>query len=193
MGRMVSQGVGRFSQHYPKMAIIVTAQAGGKENAMAVAWHTSISYRPPIYGISVSPKRFTYQLIAASREFGVNFLPFEAAGLIAAVGGSRGEDIDKFDRFGIDRVKSVETAVPLLDAAYAAYECRLIDDQGYGDHRWLAGEIVAVHMLEEVFTDEELLDWDKVSPVLYLANDVYATVAKDTAKLLDRKVYGVST
>ena len=79
MAKVITEGVGAFSHHYPRVATIVTAQAGGKENAMAVAWHTSISLNPPLYGISVAPGRFTYQLIVDSKEFGVNFLPFEAA------------------------------------------------------------------------------------------------------------------
>jgi len=188
--RVISEDVGRFSQHYPKLATIVTAQAKGKENAMVVVWHTSISFKPPLYGISVSPKRFTYQLIVDSKEFGVNFLPFEAAELIASVGGSSGQNIDKFQRFNIAKAKSVKTAVPILEAAYAAYECKLVDDRGYGDHRWLVGEIVAVHMMTEAFAPEEILDLNKVSPVLYLGNELYLTSAEDKIRRLDRQVYG---
>ncbi len=190
MTRVNSEDVGGFSQHYPKLAIIVTAQAGGKRNGMAVAWHTSVSFKPPLYGISISPKRFTYQLIVQSREFGVNFIPFEQAELIAAIGGSRGQDVDKFERFNVAGVEPIKTAVPILETAYAAYECKLVDDQGCGDHRWLVGEIVAVHMKDEVFTAEGMLDLNEVSPALYLGNEVYITAARDTARVLDRQVYG---
>ena len=190
MAKVISENVGRFSQHYPKLATIVTAQAKGKENAMAAAWHTSISVKPPLYGVSISPKRFTYQLITESKEFGVNFLPFEMAELIASVGGSKGEEIDKFHRFNIAKDKPVKTKVPILKDAYAAYECQLVDDRGYGDHRLLVGEIVAVHWLKEAFASPETLDLDKVSPILYLGNERYLTTAKDTVKYLDRKVYG---
>jgi len=190
MDKIISEGVGAFAQHFPAVATIVTAQAKGKENAMAVAWHAPVSLKPPLYGVSISPKRFTYQLIVDSKEFGINFLPFEAAELVASVGGSKGSEIDKFQRFNIAKNKPVRTAVPILEAAYAAYECRLVDDRGYGDHRWLVGEIVAVHWLKEVFTPDEVIDWDKVSPILYLGNELYITTSKDTVKSLDRKVYG---
>ena len=190
MDKIISEGVGAFAQHYPAVATIVTAQAEGKENAMAVAWHAPVSVKPPLYGVSISPKRFTYQLITDSKEFGINFLPFEAAELIASVGGSKGSEIDKFQRFNIAKNKPVRTAVPILEAAYAAYECQLVDDRGYGDHRWLVGEIVAVHWLKEVFTPDEVIDWAKVSPTLYIGNELYITTSKDTIKSLDRKVYG---
>ena len=190
MTRVVSQDIGKFYHHYPKLATIVTAQAKGKENAMAVAWHTSISVKPPLYGISISPKRLTYQLIADSKEFGINFLPFETAELIASVGGSSGLEIDKFQRFNIVKVKPVKTSVPILDAAYAAYECQLVDDRGFGDHRWLVGEIVAVHLKNEAFTAEETIALDKVSPALYLGDERYLTAAKDKIIRLDRQAYG---
>ncbi|MFB0559473.1 MAG: flavin reductase family protein [Dehalococcoidales bacterium] len=189
MGKVVTEDIGEFFQHYPKVAVVVTAQAGGRANAMAAAWHTSISREPPLYGVSISPKRFTYQLIADSKEFGVNFLPLAKAELIASVGGSTGYEIDKFSRFNIVRDKPVKTAVPVLKAAYAAYECKLVDDRGYGDHRLLVGEIVAVHMLREALTPEETLDLEKVSPILYMGHELYLTASKDT-RYLDRKVYG---
>ncbi len=189
MDKVITEDIGALSQHYPRVAAVVTAQANGRDNAMAVAWHTFISVSPPLYGISISPKRFTYQLIADSKEFGVNFLPFAEAKLVASVGGSKGYEIDKFNRFNIARDKPVKTAVPILKAAYAAYECKLVDDKGYGDHRWLVGEIVAVHLLREAFTPEETLDLDKVSPLLYLGHELYATTSKDI-RYLDREVYG---
>ena len=190
MTKMISEGIGTFSQHYPRVATIVTAQAKGKANAMAVAWHLVISVNPPLYGVSIAPKRFTYELIADSKEFGVNFLPFEMAELVASVGGSSGREIDKFQKFNIIKDKSVKTAVPILKDAYAAYECKLVDDKLYGDHRLLVGEIVAVHWLEEAFTQEGTLDLDRVSPILYLGRDVYLTAARDTVRHLDREVYG---
>jgi len=190
MAKVISEDIGAYYYHFPAVATIVTAQARGRENAMAVAWHTSISFNPPLYGISISPKRFTYQLIVDSKEFGVNFLPFEQAGLVASVGGSKGAEIDKFRQFDIARDKPVKTAVPILKAAYAAYECKLVDDKGYGDHRLLVGEIVAVHLLKEAFAPEETLDLAKVSPTLYLGSERYLTVSRETIKYLDRKVYG---
>jgi len=190
MAKTISEGVGKFYQHYPRVAVVVTAHAKGRDNAMAAAWHMPISFSPPLYGVSISPKRFTYQLVVDSREFGVNFLPFEAAELIASVGGSQGQEIDKFHRFNIARDKSVRTAVPILKAAYAAYECRLVDDRVYGDHRLLVGEIEAVHWLKDAFAPDEILDLAKASPVLYLGHELYLTASKDSVRSLDREVYG---
>jgi len=190
MAKVISQDVGAFYQHYPKAAIIVTAHAKEKDNAMAVAWHTSISSNPPLYGVAISSKRFTYELIIDSKEFGVNFLSLEAAELVAAVGGSKGKEVDKFHQFNIATDKSIKTEVPILNTAYAAYECKLVDDRSYGDHQLLVGEIVAVHWLKDAFAPGEILDLDKVNPILYMGKEIYTTTSKDMARALDRKVYG---
>ena len=189
MAKVTSEDVGTFCQHYPKIAAIVTAQSGGKSNAMTVDWHTSLSLSPPLYGICVVPGRFTYQLIIDSKEFGINFLSFEAVELVHLVGSTGGRYIDKFQRFNIALDQPVKTRVPILKAAYAAYECQLVDDRDYGDHRLLVGEIVAAHWQPEAFTPEETLDLDKVSPVLYLGGELYLTPAKDTVRHLEHMAY----
>ncbi|MBA7702064.1 hypothetical protein ES703_110817 [subsurface metagenome] len=156
---------------------------------MTVDWHTSLSLSPPLYGICVVPGRFTYQLIIDSEEFGINFLPFETVDLVHLAGSTSGQQMDKFKRFNITRDQPIKTKVPILKAAYAAYECQLVDDRGYSDHNLLVGEIVAVHLLQEAFTPEETLDLDRVSPVLYLGHELYLTSSRDTVRHLEHLGY----
>ena len=188
MSRIVTEDIGKFGQHYPKQAVIVTSSAGGRDDAMTAAWHTSISLRPPIYGVAVTSKRFTYQLIRESREFGVNFISLERASLAAAIGGTSGQQIDKFERFGVEKEKPLKTAVPILQDAYAAYECKLLDSRPYGDHIWIAGEIVAVHFFEEAFTAAGVLDMDKTKPLLYVGSDHYVSTDKESVDFVKRGI-----
>ncbi len=122
MKKIISDNIGAFYQHYPRVAVVVTASAGGRDNAMSIAWHTSISKNPPLYGVAVSPNHFTYSLIARSREFGINFIPDDKAELVAALGGSKGSQLDKFSAFSISRDDAQKTKVPILKDAYAAFE-----------------------------------------------------------------------
>ncbi len=189
MAKTVTSDIGEFYQHYPRVATVLTVRAGERRNAMAVAWHSPISFKPPLYGVSIAPKRYTYQLLLESREFAVNFLPFERAPLIASVGGSGGRELDKFDRFGIAEEQPLKTGAPILKDAYAAYECRMIDNREYGDHVWVVGEIVAVHFAGEALASEGTLDLSKIRPALYLGAERYATVDAHSVKFLDRQVY----
>ena len=54
MAKVTSENVGAFLQHYPKVAVVVTAQSGGHDNAMTVDWHTPLSLDPPLYGIALA-------------------------------------------------------------------------------------------------------------------------------------------
>lgn len=188
MPKIVTEAIGKFSQHNPKVAVIVTASARGRDAAMTAAWHSSISFKPPLYGIAIAPKRFTYQLISESREFGINFIPSEKASLAAAIGGTSGQQTDKFERFNIKKEKPLKTTVPILKDAYAAYECKLVDSKAYGDHIWIVGEIVAVHFVEEAFTPAEVLDLDKIKPLLYLGSDFYASTDKNSISFVKRGI-----
>ena len=190
MAKVSVEGAGNYSHHYPRAATIVTVHAGGRDNCMAVAWHSSISVNPPLFGVSIAPKRRTMEMIRESGEFGINFMSIEKAELVAAVGGRSGKEVDKFDKWHIEKGKSLKTSAPVLKDAYACYECRLVDEKAYGDHIWIVGEIVATHYDQEMFDEKQLLDLERVSPALYMGGENYTIPAPDRLRHLDRKVYG---
>ena len=190
MTKVIREGAGKFSYHYPFCATIVTSHADGKDNAMAVAWHAPISLNPPLYGVSIAPKRFTLAQILESKQFAVNFMPIRYAELIAATGGSKGSDMDKFEKFAIEKEESVKTNAPVLKKAYSAYECELYDSVTLGDHVWCVGKIVAVHYDKKAFTDKELLDLTKVDPALYISGENYVTTLASSTRHLERNAYG---
>jgi len=101
--KQVSENVGSYYQHYPRIAVAVSSYHDGKADVMTCGWHTPLSFKPPLYGVLLSPKRFTYKLIVESGEFAINILPPPAANLAAAIGGSNGATIDKFAAFNIAR------------------------------------------------------------------------------------------
>ncbi|MGD0354662.1 MAG: flavin reductase family protein [Dehalococcoidia bacterium] len=186
----VAENAGGFYQHYPRTATIVTASNNGRKNAMAVAWHCPVSFNPALYGIAVAPKRYTYRMIVDSRQFGINFMPYEKSEKIAEVGGSSGDLIDKFTEFNLTEDQSIKTDVPILKDAYAAYECRVIDDRLFGDHVWIIGEIVAVHTASDVFKENGVLDLKMIRPSLYLGGETYCTGDGESMRVYEREKYG---
>ena len=190
MARVSMEGVGEYYHHYPRVAVIITVHARGKDNAMAAAWHCPLSFTPPLFGVSISPKRFTHDLIMEAKEFGVNFMPMEKAELIASVGGTSGREVDKFHRFQMAKGKPRKTSVPLLADAYACYECQLVEYKTYGDHVLIVGRVVASHFETDCLTPGQVLNLERVAPTLYLGGELYTYPAKDGIRHLDRKVYG---
>ena len=186
MPKVVTEDIGKFNQHYPRAAVIVTANACGKDGAMTAAWHSAVSLKPPLYGVAIKSERFTYQLIMEGREFAINFIPSENASLAAAVGSISGQQTDKFEKFNIQKENPLKIAAPILRDAYTAYECKLVDSKSYGDHIWVVGEIVAVHLLVEALSAVGVLAIERVEPLLYLGSDFYASTDKNSVRFIER-------
>jgi flavin reductase (DIM6/NTAB) family NADH-FMN oxidoreductase RutF len=187
--KVIAEDAGAYYQHYPRAAAVVTVSHNGRKNAMAVAWHCPVSFKPPFYGIAISPKRFTYQLISESKEFGLNFVPFGAISTVASLGGSSGAAIDKFTEFNLAEDVPIKTDVPVLRDAYAVYECRVIENKIFGDHAWITGEILAVHVADSILNEKGVLEPD-VRPALYMGGDWYCSVDGGSFTFLDREKYG---
>lgn len=191
MAKICIEKVGKkFYHFYPTMVTLVTVHAKGKENAMPAAWNSALSFDPPLYGVAITPKRHTYQMILEAKEFALNFLPYEAAEVLAQTGGCSGREVDKFQRFQLAKESPKKIKSPILKDAYAAYECRLVDHHTYGDHEWFVGEVVAVHYLKEGFDEKGIINLDFLRPALYLGSDIYLTAEKESKRHLDREVYG---
>jgi len=170
-----------FCHSYPATVAIVVVRNGGKLNAMAAAWHMPVSFKPPLYAVSISPKRYTHNLIVESKEFSLNFLSQEHVALIHRLGHVSGAKIDKFEKFSIKVEKPVKTKCPVLKDAFAAYECRLVDHKSSGDHTVFIGEIVAIHSEDENFAIDGLVRLDRTKPAMYLGDDHYVTADEKSA------------
>ena len=178
MTKIVQTEVDSYYFGYPAGAAILTCSSNGRNNAMSLAWHTTVSLKPLQYGVLVSPKSFSHGLIVESEEFAINFMPIKSAKLVAMIGGCSGRDIEKFSEFQIATAPGSVIDVPVLDSAYASYECKVIDRQTYADHDLFVGTVAAVHWDRSNFRDDGTLDLDRVSPIMYLGEDQYTTATK---------------
>ena len=175
MTKTVRTNTDPFQFHYPASATIVTSRGRGRDNAMAVAWHTAASRKPTIYLVSISPKRFTFDLIVESGEFVVNFMPRDQGDLVAMVAGCSGRDVDKFREFQIASTPGSKVGAAVLETAFAAYECKLVGRHTYGDHDLFVGEVVAVQWEASAFDADLIHDVERVPPLMYLGEDHYGT------------------
>jgi len=169
----------KFQYFYPYTVAIVGAQAGKRINYMACAWHTALSFEPPLFGILISKKRLTHQLISEAREFTANFISFDKVKLSAQMGRKSGHQIDKIKEFQVKLSPSKIIKSPILEEAYVCFECKVADIRAYGDHDLFVGEVLAIHE-DECFSTEGVLDTGKIHPLLYLGSDFYITINPDT-------------
>jgi len=184
MDKIIQNSVSHLNHFYPAVAAVVTVRSGERVNAMACAWHSALSFTPPLYGVLISSKRFSYQLILDAGAFGVNFLPYDKAEMIAGVGRNSGREVDKFAAFAIAIEPLPDALAPILKDAYAAYECLLAARHPCGDHDLFVGEIVRTYQAPDAFTEDGVLDVSRVRPALYLGADWYIYPTEEPPRLL---------
>ena len=180
--KKITTDIENFQYFYPYTVNLVGAQAGERINFMACAWHTALSFDPPLFGVLIAKKRLTHEVISKAREFTVNFLGYDKVKLSAQMGRISGHDTDKIKEFQIELAPSIKIQSPIIAEAYVCLENRLIDVQTYGDHDLFVGEVLAVHEEEGFFKPDGSLDASKTNPLMYLGSDLYITAAPDSLK-----------
>ena len=182
--------IGEFYRHSPMPVTVITANAHGSSGGMSAAWVSPVSFNPPLFGVSIAAKRHTFSMVVEAGEFAANFFTLDKAEIFARFGGCSGRDRDKFKVFGVKARRGELVSAPIIDGAYAAYECKLYDQKTFGDHDWFVGEIVCVHRDENVINDKGGLDLEVMAPSLYLGQELYASVEAGSVRFLDRKELG---
>lgn len=178
--KKISTQVKKFQYFYPYTVALVGARTETQTNFMSCAWHTALSFEPPLFGVLISKKRFTHKLISEAREFTANFLAFETIKLSAQMGRRSGYDMDKLKEFRVKLAPSKVIRSPVIEEAYVSFECRLAEIKTYGDHDLFVGEVLAVHEQEKSFNAEGILNVREITPLLYLGSDFYITTNPDT-------------
>ena len=136
---------------FPKMAALVTVMDKEKQNIITLAWHSPLSFKPPLYGISIDSKRHSHNLIMDSKEFVVNFAPFSIVDKLHYCGRHSGRNVDKFRETGLTPIPGEKVKAPLIKECYSHLECRLVEAKKYGDHTFFVGEVVNVAADENAF------------------------------------------
>jgi len=163
---------------FPMQAVLVTCNdEHGKTNVITIAWHTPISKDPPLYGISLAPKRYSHELIQKTKEFVVNFVPYEFVDKVNFCGTHTGRNLNKINETKLTLIPAQKVKVPLIKECYASLECKLSKTLTLGDHTVFVGEIVNILIDENAF-ENDWLNNDKIQPTYYIGGNSYTTIDK---------------
>ena len=168
---------------FPMQAALVTCNdEKGKTNVITIAWHTPISKDPPLYGISLAPKRYSHGLIEKTKEFVVNFVPYKLVEKLHFCGTHSGRNTDKICETRLTLAASKKVEVPLIKECYAHLECKLAEILSVGDHTFFIGEVINIQADENAFKNG-LLENEWVQPTYYIGGDTYTTIVNTRVKL----------
>jgi flavin reductase (DIM6/NTAB) family NADH-FMN oxidoreductase RutF len=143
------------------IAWISTISSDGQANLAPHSFFNAVSCHPPILTFaSTHPARGgpkarkdTLVNVLSTKEFVVNFVSRDLLAPMVTTGREVGPETDEFELAGLEKKASAAVRPPRVALAKAALECRLHSTAEIGDATVVYGEVVHVHLSEEMLTD----------------------------------------
>jgi len=153
---------------FPTPVVLVTCvDETGKPNIITLAWVGVVNSDPPMIGISIRLERYSHACVKRSREFVVNLPSEEMVRKVDACGVLSGKETDKFSSMGWKQVPAQKVKPPLIDECGVQMECKVKEVISLGSHDLFLGEIVALHVKEEVQKEKGRIDITKALPLVF--------------------------
>src|SRR5262245_27054144 len=119
----------------------ITSRDGDEVNAMVANWVMQVSFEPRLIALGLQKTSYSHGLIEAGQVFAVNIFNKADAEAIKPFTKSRYKKPDKMDSAIYS--DGPETGCPILEAAAAYLECRVVAQFDVeGDHDIVVGEVV---------------------------------------------------
>jgi flavin reductase (DIM6/NTAB) family NADH-FMN oxidoreductase RutF len=111
----------------PGPVVLVTTAQKGRANVMTLSWLTMMDFEPPLVGMVMSNRNYSFAALKATKQCVINIPTVELAAKVVSVGNSSGRRLDKFAAFGLTPRPAKHVTPPLIDECYASLECRVTD------------------------------------------------------------------
>jgi flavin reductase (DIM6/NTAB) family NADH-FMN oxidoreductase RutF len=119
--------------------VLAAETADGQVSAATVNWVTQASFEPPLVAVGVKKDSAGHAVIKAAGHFALNVLGKDQGPLAFAFFKPATRD---GNLIGGHEFRKGSSGAPLLVAAPAAFECKLVDSVEIGDHSIFVGEVV---------------------------------------------------
>jgi len=161
------------------IAFISTLGETGVPNLAPFSYFAPLASRPPLVGISINARaggpKDTLRNMRASGEFVVNIVDEQLLDRMVQTSGEWPYETNEFELAGIATTPSDIVKAPGVAESPARLECRLEREVSLGDTTLAVGEILRIHVRDEVMVDG-LADPLRLRPVGRLGGDGYAVV-----------------
>lgn len=153
---------------FPCPVVLVTcADSEGKPNIITLAWVGVVCSNPPMLGLGVQPRRYSFKLLEGSGEFVVNIPTKDLVKEVDFCGTVSGKDVDKFSQTGLTPEPAEKVKSPLIKECPVNIECLVKKKIPLGIHHLFLGEIVQVHVDQEILNEKGRIDFNRGSPFVY--------------------------
>lgn len=157
-----------WSALYPCPVVLVTSVgSNGKANIITLAWAGIICSDPPILSLGIRPHRHSYKLIEETGEFVVNIPTTKILKQVDFCGVVSGKEADKFSETGLTPKPAQKVKPPLIQECPVNIECVLKQKIPLGVHHLFLGEIICVHVDQNILNENDRIDFTKTCPLVY--------------------------
>jgi flavin reductase (DIM6/NTAB) family NADH-FMN oxidoreductase RutF len=164
-----------FRPVYPTPAAMITCVSPtGRPNIITLGEVYMLALEPLIVGIGIRPRRFSYGLIAETREFVVNFPTAEPADLVDYCGMVSGTEVDKFAATGLTPAPASVVRPPLIEECPVNLECRVREVLPMGSHHVFVGDVVAGHVEDWALDERGHLDPVRARAIAFIGRSYWA-------------------
>jgi len=161
------------------IAFVSTVNAAGRRNLAPFSYFNAISSEPPLVGISILERRDdpkdTLRNIRETGEFVVNLVNESLLDAMVETSGEWPASADEFEITKLAAEPSLKVRPPRVASSPVSMECRLHQEVPLGSAAFVVGEVLCVHLADEVLTDGRV-DVMKLRPVGRLGGEGYAVV-----------------
>ena len=153
---------------FPCPVVLVTCLDNeGNPNIITLAWVGTVCSEPPIIAVGIRPTRYSYGLIKSNKEFVVNIPTTKILRESDYCGVSSGKNVEKFSETKLTKQKAENVKSPLIKECPVNIECKLKEVIPLGAHDLFLGEIVQVHVDNEILDEKGNIDFKKADPFVF--------------------------
>jgi len=164
-----------FSALYPMPLVLVTCvDEQGAPNIITLAYVGTTAAKPPQAAIAIRPSRYSHTVISRTGEFAINIPTEDLLPAVDQCGHVSGARTDKFALTGLTPEPATQIQPPLIAECPVNIECKLTQTIPLGSHDLFIGEIVAVHVDEELLDEHGFIDYSKTTAVTYVGNEYWS-------------------
>lgn len=150
---------------YPGLTAIITSSWANLDDATPATSCSALSFRPALFGVSISPQNFIHQLIRKSKSFAINLLSAKDIRSASIAGDiSRRFNTRKVMDSGFTLTKSKTLDSKVIRGALGVIECSLERRITIGDHDLFVGKF------ETAYAEGDFRGYwtfDEYVPILY--------------------------
>ena len=139
----------------------------GKANIITLHMFMRLSPDPHLVCINVLHQRYSHDLIVNSGEFVVNFPSIALEEAMKTCGSKSGRNVDKFKEAKLTPITAKKVKPPLIRECPVNIECTVKTKIPLGVHHLFLGEVIRVHINEDILNEKGKINFIQISPIVY--------------------------